>query len=355
MISHTRLDTYRFTTLSVPESERFAAWAAAMSLCDYDLPTDATIPFDAEFCAMRFGPFVLTSQHWVRPEAPVAYRAIRNARKIVADGLDCFHLRFQLSGSAVGSFGSQRVQSPVGELYVCDMSQPFDCVVTTVDIVGLLIRRDMLPALDLNRRGNIIDPAMGAILAEHLLTLRGNMEKLSVGDIPYIARATNTLLRAGLMRSNEALPDDLSEADLALTRRARQFIDMNLQRADLTPEKISDAVGISRAKLYKLFQGGGGIMREIQRQRLSRAYDDLTDPDVPKERIVQVARRHGFMDEKYFSRIFRATFGCTPREAIERRHSARFQPHALTSRLAGPSFVQWLKADEAMSSGFRIE
>ncbi|WP_164720697.1 helix-turn-helix domain-containing protein [Burkholderia gladioli] len=348
------MDTYRFATLSVPESERFDAWTAALSHCDYNLPTDITVPFDAEFRAMRFGPFVLTSQRWVQPGSPVSYRATRSARKIMADGLNYLHLMFQLTDSKVDEFGSRRVQAQVGELYVRDMGLPFDYIVTTGDVIGLLIRRDMLQEQDLHRRGNVIDSAMGTVLAEYLLTLRGNMEKLRVGDVPYIARATNTLLRAGLMRSGEALPDDLSEVDLALTRRAQRFIELNLQRVDLTPAKVGEAIGISRAKLYKLFQGRGGIMRQVQKQRLSLAYDALTDPDVPRERIVQVARRHGFMDEKYFSRIFRATFGCTPREAMERRYAARFQPRPPTSRIWGRSFVQWLKAEEGISPWFRV-
>ncbi|WP_080937123.1 helix-turn-helix domain-containing protein [Burkholderia plantarii] len=352
MVLHTPLYSYRFTTLSVPESERLDAWAAALSLCDYDLPTDATVPFDAEFYAMRFGPFVLTSQRWVRPEPPVSYRASRSTRKILADGLDYFHLMFQVTGSVAGECGSRQVRAQVGPLCVLDMSLPFDYVVTAGDVIGLLIRRDVLQALDLHQGDDIIDPTMGVILAEYLFILRDNMYKLSVGDVPYIARATNALLHAALMRSSEALPDDLSGADLALIRRARQFMEVNLQRADLTPEKISDAIGISRAKLYRLFQGCGGVMRQVQRRRLARAYDALTDPDVPKQRIAQVARCHGFMDEKYFSRIFRATFGCTPREAMERRRAARFQPRESTSRILGPSFVQWLKADEAMSHCF---
>ncbi|CAB3759147.1 hypothetical protein GQ57_20165 [Burkholderia sp. MSh2] len=354
MVADFPLDTYRFTTLGVPESERFDAWAAALSLCDCDSPTDATVPFDAEFHAMRFGPFVLTSQRWVRTEHPVSYRAVRSARKIVADGLDYFHVMCQLTGSAVGEFGSRRVHAEGGALYVCDMSLPFDCVVTAGDAIGLLVRRDMLQDLDPNRRGDIVNPTMGAILTEHLLTLRGNMAKLGVGDIPYIVRATNTLLRAGLTRPGEVLPDGLSEVDFALIRRARQFIDANLPRADLTPEKISDAIGISRSRLYKLLQGSGGIMRQIQRRRLSRAYDVLTDPDLPKERIVQVARRHGFVDEKYFSRIFRATFGCTPREAMARRHAVQFQPRTSVIDISGPTFVQWLKADGDMPVSFGI-
>jgi AraC-like DNA-binding protein len=339
------LDTYRFSTLDVPENVRFDAWAAAMPICDYQLPSDAAVPFDVEFQAMRFGPFVLTSHRWVQQAHTVFYRATRSARKIRADGLDHFHLMFQLAGSPEGECGHRRVQARVGEPYLCDMSLPFDCVVTAGDIIGLLVRRDMLRSLDLSRHADIVDSAMGAVLAEHLLTLRSNMEKLGVGDIPYVVRATNALLRAGLMQSSEASHDDVPEADLALVRQARQFIAENLQHADLTPEKIGAAIGVSRAKLYKLFQGSGGIMRQVQRQRLDRAHDLLTDPDMPKERIAHVAWRHGFIDEKYFSRIFRATFGCSPREAMESRRVSSLQPRIVASRAYGPTFVQWLKAD----------
>lgn len=150
MVPHSPLDTYRFTTLSVPAGERFDAWAEALSLCDHDAPIDAAVPFDAEFHAMRFGPFVLTSQRWVRPERPVSYRAIRSARKIMSDGLDYFHLMFPLTGSAVGEFGSRHARVQAGELSVYDMSRPFDCVVTTGDVVGLLVRREMLEAPDLS-------------------------------------------------------------------------------------------------------------------------------------------------------------------------------------------------------------
>ncbi|RQR79215.1 helix-turn-helix domain-containing protein [Burkholderia sp. Bp9012] len=339
------LDTYRFSTLDVPEKERFEAWAGAMSTCDYQSPSDTAVPFDVEFHAVRFGPFVLTSHRWIRHAHTVSYRAIRSARKIRADGLDHFHLMFQLTGSSADGFGPRWVQSRIGELYVCDMSLPFDCVVTAGDIIGLLVRRDMLGSLDVSRRINTIDPVMGGVLAEHLLTLQGSMEKLGAGDVPYVVRATNALLRAGLMRSSEASHGDLPETDLSLVRQARQFIVENLHRADLTPEVIGEAICISRAKLYKLFQGSGGVMRQVQRQRLDRAYDVLTDPDMPKERVAHVAWRHGFNDEKYFSRIFRAAFGCTPREAMETRRISSSQPQVIATRTHGPTFVQWLKAD----------
>ncbi|VWC58539.1 helix-turn-helix domain-containing protein [Burkholderia lata] len=346
MSNHSVLDTYRFTTFGVPESERFAAWAMAMSVCDYELQSDATVAFDAEFHAIRFGPFVLTSHRWTQPEHTVSCRAIRSARKIRADGLDYYYLMFRLAGKTGAGSGRCRVQIGTGGLRLCDMSLPFDHAVTAGDAIGLLIRRDMLRSLDVGRDGSAVDSAMGAVLAEYLLILLRNMERLGADDIPYIVRATNALLWAGLTRSGDSPRDESPEGDVTLMRRARQFIEVNLLHADLAPGKIGDALGISRAKLYKLFQGSGGIMRQVRQQRLDRAYDVLTDPAAPKARVAEIAWRHGFVDEKYFSRMFRARFGLSPREAMEGRHTASLLSPGAGSQ-DGPSFLQWLNEEHA--------
>ncbi|MGS0891294.1 helix-turn-helix domain-containing protein [Burkholderia stagnalis] len=339
------LDTYRFTTTTVPENRRFVSWAAAISTCDYEPPIDAAVPFDAEFCAMRFGPFVLTWRRWLREDQAVSYRTVRSRRKIRADGIDHFHLMLQLKGGSAGQFGRSSVQTRAGGLYLFDMGEPFDCVTTAGETIGLLIRRVMFQSLDLNPHGAVFDPAMKAILIDHLRALCGNMGALQASDIPYVTRATSNLLRAGLTGLGSMQHRAVSEVDLALTDRVLQFVKLNILQAHLSPEFISKAIGISRAKLYQLFQGSGGIMRWIQRQRLERAYEVLTDPDWPHERIASIAWRHGFADEKYFSRIFRARFGCTPREARESQRGPRFEPRIVDSHVVGPTFGQWLNAD----------
>ncbi|KFG97188.1 hypothetical protein GQ56_0111565 [Burkholderia paludis] len=336
MSSRSDADTYRFTTIDTPENRRFNAWAAAISTCDYELSADAIMPFDAEFRAMRFGPFVLLWHQWLRRDHAASYRAIRTQRKIRADGVDHFYLRLQLTASPADE----------GRLCLFDMSRPFDCMSTAGDVVGLMIRRDTLHSLSPDRLGVAVHPAMSAVLAEHLLTLRRNMEKLGAGDIPHVMRATDNLLRAGLMRPGDTRNDGWSAGDLASFRRARQYIDANMARADLTPGKIGEAIGVSRAKLYQLFRGDGGIMRQIQRQRLDRAHDVLMNPDMPKARISDIAWQHGFADEKYFSRVFRARFGCMPREVMGLRHAQRPAVSAADADPVqyGPTFVQWLKA-----------
>ncbi|WP_206608721.1 helix-turn-helix domain-containing protein, partial [Mycobacterium tuberculosis] len=72
---------------------------------------------------------------------------------------------------------------------------------------------------------------------------------------------------------------------------------------DLTPEKICRDVGLSRARLYQLFEADGGIMRQIRRRRLRHAHQMLSDPQRRHVRIAEIAWTHGFSDEKYFYRI----------------------------------------------------
>ncbi|KEZ04790.1 hypothetical protein GQ57_15805 [Burkholderia sp. MSh2] len=302
--------------------------------------------FDAEFNATRFGPFVLAGRRWLLPEQLVHYRTVRNTKKIRSDQIDHYHLVLQLTGGAVGEWAHSTGCVRAGGLYLFDMNRPFDCMVTAGDTIGLVIPRDLFQSLDLKRYGDILDPAIGAILKDHLLSLMANIDQLSSEAVPYVTRATNNLLRAALMRSPDTLSEAESEINVALIRRARQFIETNLMRSDLSPDVISAALGVSRARLYKLFAGHGGIMRHVQQQRLERAYDVLSDPDMPRERIADVALRHGFNDEKYFSRAFRVRFGCMPREAVEfaRERNRKAVPTASHEQVASPLLPKWLGA-----------
>lgn len=59
-------------------------------------------------------------------------------------------------------------------------------------------------------------------------------------------------------------------------------------------------------------------MREIRQRRLHLAYQVLSSGQGRGEKIRTIARRYGFIDEKYFSRIFRARYGYAPSEALDR-------------------------------------
>ncbi|MBN3792048.1 AraC family transcriptional regulator [Burkholderia sp. Ac-20353] len=158
--------------------------------------------------------------------------------------------------------------------------------------------------------------AMGSILASHLRSFHDNLAGLSAAQIPYLTQATTNLLLACLQTTLDTLMQADTEINAALLEAAKGYIEKNFTNPALSPEQICKAIGISRAKLYRLFEPAGGVMKLIQRKRLVHIRSILADPTRPKARIADIAWRHGFASDKHFSRSFKAEFGFSPRETI---------------------------------------
>lgn len=131
-----------------------------------------------------------------------------------------------------------------------------------------------------------------------------------------IVQSLLLLLTAAVAPGAQAFDDARGPIDNALVERARRYIDAHLLEPDLTPDRICRDIGVSRARLYQLFGEEGGVMRQITRRRLRHAYHVLGDPTRRHQRIAEIAWAHGFPDEKYFHRLFKAEFGHTPKETL---------------------------------------
>nr|WMC98984.1 AraC family transcriptional regulator [Aminobacter aminovorans] len=89
----------------------------------------------------------------------------------------------------------------------------------------------------------------------------------------------------------------------------RRLIEANVPEPDLGPEFLCQRLGMSRAKLYRLFEPIGGVGAYIQQRRLTRAYHALTDPAQAHLYVGIIAARCGFGSASVFSRAFRQAFG----------------------------------------------
>ena len=92
---------------------------------------------------------------------------------------------------------------------------------------------------------------------------------------------------------------------LALTERVRRFVESNLASDDLTAEQICRELGISRTRLYQVFEQEGGVHHYIQRRRLLSAHAALSDPST-REQIVDIAFAVGFSSAAHFSKPSRS-------------------------------------------------
>jgi AraC-like DNA-binding protein len=67
--------------------------------------------------------------------------------------------------------------------------------------------------------------------------------------------------------------------------------------------------------LHKLFEPEGVSVSEwIRNKRLDHCQRDLLNPALADQTIVTIAARWGLTNGAQFSRLFRATYGCSPRE-----------------------------------------
>lgn len=340
--------TYRFCTLNAPPEDRFEAWREdASPLFEFSGPNDARVPYDSQIDITRLDHMMFGGRSWLQPAQPVVHRMSRSSRRIRSDGLDAYYLQLQIGETLRGYAGDTPVHAGPGDLCLLDLASPFDLEVTTGDTICMVIPREMLPESVARLHGRSLTGCMRNLLADYLRSLRANLPLLTANELPYAIQATHNILQACLVPSSDAARQAQTELDALVVNRIRAYIDEHWMSPDLCPEQICKAMGISRSKLFRLFEPYGGVMKVIQHKRLLRARQALSNPLAPRQRISELAWRHGFVNEKHFSRLFKEKFGYSPSEAAERRH----QPAGSVSAPAsGPpeasrqTFSEWVRA-----------
>ncbi len=88
-------------------------------------------------------------------------------------------------------------------------------------------------------------------------------------------------------------------------------------RTPISPEDIAAFCGIPRRSLERRFRNALGrtLMKEVMRQRLSKACELLVSGEIP---VVEIAARVGFMTPQYFNFQFKKKFGVPPQAYRER-------------------------------------
>ncbi|MDQ2705873.1 MAG: helix-turn-helix domain-containing protein, partial [Pseudomonadota bacterium] len=159
-----------------------------------------------------------------------------------------------------------------------------------------------------------LEGGLGKLLADYLFLLDRSLADLKPAEIPYIVEATRSLVAVCLAPSRDRLMEAQTPVDATLLARARRVIDDRLTDRDLTSQALCAALGVSRSRLYRIFEPLGGVASYIRRQRLLRTRDALSDAADTRS-ISRIAEEWGFIDASAYSRTFRHEFGISPKEA----------------------------------------
>ncbi|MFZ3474855.1 helix-turn-helix domain-containing protein [Streptomyces sp. 4.24] len=312
-----------FSTDHLPAAERFAHWehVTGRSLMRTTYAGPHLCDFRAGSRALDLGAVQVFTQDY----PPLEVR--RSPRQVRQTDPEVYHLWLTVSGRIELNLGSRTAEVGEGDLVLYDSSHPYhghiaptghaqriSSLIVQVPRGALPLRPQTLDRLSTTRiPGNT---GLGMLLRTYLTGLTEQGPSYGAADVARLAAATLDLLCATLAqvaRAGEELAPETRRA--VLRRQVSTFIARNLADPDLTPTGIAAAHHLSVRSLHHLYRDQEvSVADEIRRGRLEGARRDLADPRLRTRSIGAVAAAWGFLDQSYFSRVFRTAYGTTPRE-----------------------------------------
>jgi AraC-like DNA-binding protein len=203
--------------------------------------------------------------------------------------------------------------------YVMRAMEPFELVSFSLPKLMLRAHLDAISARTATRIP--ADSSVGSLMAPFL---SGLVDRLRSGELAnreeVLSDGIFGLIRALAMEGAGVTGPQLSSG---LRPRIKAFIESNLGDPQLGPENIAAAHFISVRYLHKLFeQEGVSVSELIRHRRLDACRRDLGDPALAHQTIMSVAARWGLTNGPHFSRLFRARYGCSPRDYRRRATGA---------------------------------
>jgi AraC-like DNA-binding protein len=307
------LKSFEFSTKDLPRKERFEAWRESYaSIFDFGHPTEAGGDFSGSHRVWDLGSLIFSRVR--TDELDFAGLAGRSRR----DPLDHWMLTLLLDGRSMTTVGSTQLVGNPGAVQMHQLGHAFEGTISRSQLLMLFVPRDLcsdaahvLDAAAFSR----LDGGMGRMFADYMISLAARLPLLDTSDLPELIAATRAMVLACVPPSSaQHLEEAGNTISCLLLERARRYIRANLCNPELDAEGILQDLGISRSRLYRLFETSGGVMRYVQRRRLKAAHEALTHPD-DHRRILDIAENYCFGDAAEFSRAFRREFGYSPSDA----------------------------------------
>jgi AraC-like DNA-binding protein len=305
------------STADVSVRDREEAWRAAVA--DVFVPLDFTFPdprgFRGEISGEVLGT-VAVSRVTAGP-----HRAERTQRHVARTEAPYYKVSMPLRGYVLITQDGREAPLIPGDLAIYDTSRPYQ--VTFDDTCRLLVL--MFPHRELRLPHDQVSAVtarrvsgrtgIGGLVAPLLANLATLLDDIGQAQSARLADNIVDLLGtlyADLLSGSGCRPADPMHT---LLSRIRCFIEEHLDDPDLGPESVAAACHISVGYLHKLFRAEGtSVSRVIRERRLENCRRDLVAPGSRTKAVSAIGAHWGFLDAAHFSRVFKATYGVSPRE-----------------------------------------
>jgi len=297
-------------------------------------------PYRIDMIAWHLGTLMLGS---VRSSA-LAFD--RPASLVAASGLDHLLVQLYVEGGFTGTADTRPVVVTPGDIVVFDTTRTLHTRASDFGNITLLIPRSFFAAThaDVSALHGRVLPAGGAftgVLASYMIALAERLPALDAREGDLAARSTAALITAVL-----ASHDDRGPAAVAIPSPFRKIaleIDRRLRDPALDAEALAEALGMSRATLYRAFEPAGGIADFIRRRRLSAALVAIAASENQRRKIGEIAFECGFASESAFNRAFKAAYGVPPSEARQRSVRLWSMADEAGKPVGSLDFARWMR------------
>jgi AraC-like DNA-binding protein len=338
------LEPLQFSTRDLAPVDQFAAWQAYLApLIEIALP-DSSLPeagFPADHTAWNLGNMLVVQQS----VPPHSY--MRSAAKLRSNSIDHWHIVVLRTGRTWTEVDGEVSQSEPGKVELRSLGHPFRGRSTQSESLSFYLPRelfsDVTPSAEI-KSDVVLSGTQTKLLIEYLDSIEAKLSSLTAGDLPHVVQTTRDMILTCVSSSAEYFGPVEQLGSLALMERVRRFVQRNLSSPDLTTDTMCRELGISRTRLYQVFEPNGGVHHYIQRRRLLAAHAALSN-SANRQHIVEIAAAVGFTSAAHFSRAFSKEFGYSPREArnvaVPLRFAQAVPPRSLVE--SAHSFDDWLK------------
>ena len=247
----------------------------------------------------------------------VAQTFDRSARRISRDGLDHLLLQFYTEGSCGRRDGGAGERTRPGDLWISDLAQPQAAAATDFRNLNLVVPRRLLTPLLATADNHNMRVVSGSdplvrLLHGHLEALFQSAPQLQPQDAEALVAPTLQLAAAAI---NGSVREEGRQGVVSSLLGANsRHIELHLGAPGLSADSVAAMFGISRRKLYYMFEPVDGFASYVLQQRLQACRNALADPAQRHRNVAQIAEAYGFTNSKSFSRAFRRHIGMTARE-----------------------------------------
>jgi AraC-like DNA-binding protein len=318
----------RFSNADLPAREQFDAFSDWFSPFLKITPTaEVGQGFAFSHATANFQKMSLVNY---RRDGSLSERDANHIRRDPGEAVTFVALR---EGASEGQTADRDYRLRPGEILVRDTTRPYRILSSGTDVVLLSLPRDMVSALVGDPRsmdGLVFGGGLMGLLHDHMMSLVAHLDRLRSVEPSQVVGMTEHLVAAALAPSRDACFQAAAPVSDLLRRRAERYIARHLFAEDLTPDRIAVAIGVSRRRLYQLFDHTGGVARYIMGLRLDRARDMLASQH-RAGLVKEVALSHGFKSEAHFCRSFKTRFDHAPSETREAARLERLGASAAIS------------------------